>query len=153
MQMKRLSINLLIRTEITPESLDTKAGLNWQSSQAFPTSYFLNFSSRTMLGIYPVPNNSTSTGTVNYEYYAQAIDMVNSADVPFNAIVELFPYHHTLAYWAAARMAAIDGRLDLASYYTQIFMEGEDRMRREANFRPSYNPNAMPTSASNRSGP
>lgn len=153
LQMRRLTLKFLELQEITPEAIANKAGLSWETSQALPTNYFINFASRTNVGFYPVPGSSSSTGTVRLEYYAQETDLVASSDVPFNGIVEMQPYHDLLAYYAAYRMAAIDGRSDLAGLYRTEFYTGLERMKREALNRPSYRPGLSPSMGTTRVGP
>jgi len=152
MQVERLTYQYLELPEITPIALSNKAGRKWEIVQAFPTHYFIDFATRTKVGLYPVPG-AGSTDTVRIEYYAQATDMSGASDQPFNAIAELRPYHFMLAFYAAYRMAAIDGRSDLAALYRTEFYEGITRLRREGINRPSYRPGAHPAIRSTRIGP
>lgn len=152
-QMRRLTLRYLILNEVSPDYLDGRAGLTWETSSSLPTNYFIAFSSRTKIGFYPFPNNTSSTGTVRYEYFAQASDMSAITDEPFSGATEIDPYGYILAYYAAFRMAAIDGRADLAMLYRTEFYEGLDRMKREVLARPSYRPNIIPGSSGNKIGP
>ena len=153
LQMRRLGLRYLDLSEITLESLDNKAGLQWETSGGLPTNYYVSFASRTKVGFYPFPDTSSSTGTVRYEYYAQATNLSAASDEPFGGDAELDPYHYILVYYAAARLAAIDGRVDLAVFYRTEFLEGIERMKREAMLKPSYRPSASPINRSNRVGP
>lgn len=153
LQMRRLSLRYLDLSEITQESLDNKVGLQWEVSGGLPTNYFISFASRTKVGFYPFPDTSSSTGTVRYEYYAQATNLSATTDEPFGGAAELDPYHYILAYYAASKIVAIDGRIDLAVFYRTEFLEGLERMKRESRNRPSYNPSAMPINRTNRVGP
>lgn len=140
LQVHRLSHDYYILPETTPEALDRTS--RWQETGAKPTHYLVNFSSRTKISLYPWPESSSSTGTVRYEYWAQATDMSADADEPFGGIAELDPYHYVLAYFAAAKMTAIDGRMTLAQIYLAEFRAGIERMKSEAKSRPSYRPGA-----------
>lgn len=153
LQISRVTLRHQEIGETTPEALAGKVGWNWFESKGLPSSYYINFSSRTKLAFYPWPNTTSSTGTVRYEYWAQSTDMSATTDQPWNSITELAPFHHALAYFAAARMAAIDGRPDLAVFYRTTFLEEVERMRREAKSRPSYRPSLQPGTPLNRTGP
>jgi len=153
MQIQRVTYQHLELPEITPIALSNKAGRKWQVTQAFPTHYFLNFSSRTLLGLYPVPGSSSDVDQIRVEYYAQATDLTSASDHPFGGITELIPYHYMLAFYAAFRLSALDGRSDLAGLYRLEFYEAVVRMRREGVNRPSYRPGAQPAIRSTRIGP
>ncbi|MDI6774018.1 MAG: hypothetical protein QME60_01285 [Verrucomicrobiota bacterium] len=139
--------------ETTPEALAGKVGWNWIEAKGQPTSYYINFSSRTKIAFYPWPDTGQSTGTVRYEYWAQTTNMKATTDEPFGGTAEFNPHHHFLAYYAAGHMAAIDGRADLAGLYLGLFKDGLDRFRREINDRPSYRPGLTPGMPLNRTVP
>lgn len=153
LQMRRLTLRYQELEEQTPESLANRVGLEWETSGGLPTNYFINFSSRTKVGFYPFPDTVSSTGTVRYEYYASPTDLSASSDEPFGGSNELDQYHYLLVYYAAYRMAMIDGRQDLGVLYRTEFYEGIERMKREALARPAYRPAAMPINRTNRVGP
>lgn len=148
LQINRVTLDWQILYETTPEAQDRSA--EWQLVGAEPTHYYIHFASRTKIGFYPFPDTSGNTGTVRFEYWAQATDLSADADVPFNAITELIPYHYALAQYAAAHMAAIDGKGGLASLYLTEYRATIERMKSEAKSRPSYRPGA---SASNTGPP
>lgn len=152
-QMRRLTLRYLELEEATPESIANRAGLSWENSTGLPTNYFINFASRTKVGFYPWPDSVSSTGTVRYEYFASPTALSASSDEPFGGDAELDQYHYLLAYYAAYRMAMIDGRQDLGVLYRTEFYEGLERMKREALARPAYRPSAMPINRTNRLGP
>lgn len=140
LQVYRVTLDNDVLDETTPEALDRQD--RWQETGAEPTHYFIHWASRTKMGVYPWPESVSSTGTVRYEYYAQVTDLSAAGDVPFNSITELAPYHDALAYYAAARMTALDGRTDLAVLYMAEYRAGVERMGREARMRPVYRPSA-----------
>jgi hypothetical protein len=140
-QMYRLSSDYQTLPEITPEALDKSS--NWAESTGEPTHYFMNWSSRTKVGFYPFPNSTSSTTTIRYDYMATVPDLSGDSDVPFNSITEMLPYGYAIAYFAAARMTAIDGRLDLSTLYRAEFSAIVAKMAQEARARPSYRPSAV----------
>lgn len=140
LQMSRVSLNYDVLDEVTPEALDKTDG--WQETGSLPTHYFINFATRTKIGMYPFPSSSSSTGTLRYDYFAMAQDLSADADVPFNGITEMAPYHYMLVYFTAARVAIMDGRDGLATYFLTEYRAGMERMKNEAKSRPSYRPGA-----------
>ena len=95
---------------------------------------------------YPFPADSSSTGTVKVEYFAQADDLDSDSDVPFNGVREFYSLHYILSYCAAARMAAIDGQVNLIPIYQQIYVQGLSRLASVALSRPSNSPSISPGS-------
>lgn len=140
--IKRVTWRNRVLSEKSPVSLDQTK--EWETISGTPLNYFMTFSSRTMIGIYPFPADSTSTGTVKVEFFAQADDLSASSSVPFNGIREFYPIHSVLAYCAAARMAAIDGQANLIPFYQQIYTQGVIRLAGVAMARPSNNPSISP---------
>jgi hypothetical protein len=125
--------------EKSPAKLDL-ASIQWEIETGIPINFFINFSSRTMVGFYPYPVTNTSTATVIVEYFAQATTLV-SASIPYNAIEELYPFHSMLSYFAAARMLEIDGLMGLADRYTQKYYLLRSNFGEYCRARPTYYPN------------
>lgn len=140
LQISRVKLQYDFLPEKTPAGLDRTD--RWEEVGSRPTNYFINFASRTLLGFYPFPNSTSSTGTITYDYYAQATDLSSDSDEPFGGDTELDPHSYTLAYYAAAHMSAIEGKTSLAAFYLALYKAGVERMRREAKSRPSYRPGA-----------
>lgn len=140
LQISRVKLEHDFLPEKTPEGLDRTD--RWEEVGSRPTNYFINFASRTLLGFYPFPDSVSSTGTITFDYYAQATDLSSDSDEPFGGSTELDPHGYTLAYYAAALMVAIDGKTALATLYIALYKAGVERMRREAKSRPSYRPGA-----------
>lgn len=145
---RRVTWRNRVLTEKSPNNLDLTK--EWESVSGTPQNYFITFASRTMVGIYPYPADSTSTGTIKLEFYAQADDLSATSDVPFNGIREFYPLHHILSYCAASRMAAIDGQTNLAGFYLQVYSQGLSRLASTAMARPS---NAVSITPGNPGGP
>jgi len=140
--IKRVTWRNRVISEKSPVSLDSTK--EWETISGTPQNYFITFASRTMIGIYPYPADSTSTGTVKVEFFAQADDLTTDASVPFNGVREFYSLHSILAYCAAARMAAIDGQANLIPFYQQIYTQGVLRLAGVAMARPSNNPSFSP---------
>jgi len=143
LQLYRARIKNQRLDELSILALDKK-GDKWEETTGQPTNYFVDFTSRTKIGMYPWPADSSSTGTVTVDYFSQAIDLSSAGDVPYNSITEMYPYHYALSYYAAARMCALDARTDLAAFYLQSFNQALQKMSEEAKSRPSYSPNLSP---------
>jgi len=144
--VKRVTWLNRVLTEKSPTALD--ATKEWETVSGAPQNYFVTFASRTLIGIYPYPADSTSTGTVKVEFYAQADDLSSSTDQPFNGVREFYPLHHLLAYCAGSRLAAIDGQNDLAGYYLQVYSQTLSRLADISTTRPSYHPSISPSRGS-----
>ena len=149
--LKRVTWRNRVLTEISPTKLDMTK--EWEEVSGAPQNYFMTFASRTVIGIYPFPADSTSTGTVKVEFYAQADALSATTDQPFNGVREFYPVHHALAYCAASRTAAIDGQNDLAAYYLQVYVQTLSRLASLATARPSYLPSFSPTRDASPQGP
>lgn len=146
--VKRVTWRNRVLTEKSPVALDQTK--EWETVSGTPQNYFITFASRTSIGIYPFPADSTSTGTVKVEYFSQADDLTADSSVPFNGVREFYSLHYILSYCAAARLAAIDGQVNLVPVYQQIYMGGLQRLAGVAMARPSNYPSVTP---GNPSGP
>lgn len=130
--------------EKSPVKLDT-ASTEWETVTGSPINYFINFSSRTKIGIYPYPVTGSSTESVKVEYYAQAEEMV-SGSTPFNGIAEFTPFQQMLSFYAAAEMGYIDGLIAQADRYMQRYAVYRQQFNDYCRARPGYFPNANVTS-------
>ena len=124
--------------EKSPAKLD-QASSEWETETGDPVNFFINFASRTKIGIYPYPVTNTTTETVKVEYYAQAAELTTS-DTPFNAITEFAPFHSMLSYYAASVMGYIDG-LAQADRYFQRYAINRQQLNDYCRARPGYFPN------------
>ena len=140
--VKRVTWRGRVLTEKSPVALDQTK--EWETISGTPQNYFITFASRTMIGIYPFPADSSSTGTVKVEFYAQANDLSADSDVPFNGIREFYSLHYILTYCVAARLAAIDNQANLIPLYQQIYIQGLARLAGVAMARPSNNASITP---------
>lgn len=140
----RVTIGYKYIPQQTPAALDGKSR-GWESASGYPTYYFINFTSRSLVGFAPWPAQASDTDTVKVEFSIAPTDMALSGDLPFNGINELQVYDHMLAYYAASQMAAVDGRLDQAKAYMDIFTANLSTFEKGCLANPSYLPSAVAT--------
>lgn len=126
--------------EKSPVKLDT-ASTEWETVTGSPINYFINFSSRTKIGIYPYPVTNTSTEAVKVEYYAQA-DEMTSGSTPFNGIAEFTPFQQMLAYYAVASMNYIDGLNGVGDRNFSRYIAYRNAFNDYCRARPSYSPSS-----------
>ncbi len=137
----RLTRSFQVLDEKSIQALDKQQ--EWQRVGGLPVSYFVNHSSRTLIGFYPFPNSSTSTGTIRMEYSAQATDLASDTDSIFNGIVELQPYGYLDAMYCAYRASLIDSQTAQAQAYYAEYRRGSDMLAGDAFSRPNYRPGAV----------
>lgn len=140
MQIDRVTSDDQRLEEKSPAKLDL-TNTEWETVTGDPLNFFINFASRTKIGIYPYPVTNTSTETVKVEYYAQAYDMGTSS-TPFNGITEFTPFHQMLIFYASAEMGYIDGLLGQADRYFQRYAIYRQQLNDFCRARPGYFPNA-----------
>lgn len=138
---RRVTRSNLSLTEMTPAALDGRSR-GWETASGKPVYYWVNWSSRGLVGFSPFPAQSTDTDTVKMDYFAMTSDMSSDSDTPFNGIAEFVDYHQMLSYYAAARMTAIDGRVALTQLYVQIYELMLKSMSDHCKARPNYLPSA-----------
>lgn len=137
----RLTRSYQVLAEVSIQALDKQ--LQWQTVAGLPINYFINHSSRTLIGFYPFPGTANSTGTIRMEYTAQATDLSSDSDVPFNSIVELQPYTYLIAFYCAYRASLVESQAIQAQAYYAEFKRGSDMLASDAFSRPSYRPGAV----------
>ncbi len=142
--MERLTIGAKYIQEMSPGALDGRSRA-WEAASGYPTYYFINWSSPTMVGFAPFPMLSTDTDTIKMEYDVQATDLVNGTDNPFNGVTQMQDYHHALAYFAAAMMSAIDGQAGRQQAYQGVYTGMVGAMAKRCLERPNYLPSATGT--------
>jgi len=117
--VKRLLSDSMKLDEKSPEKLD-KLSSEWETVTGTPFNYYINFSSRTKIAFYPVPDSVSSTTTIKIEYFARADTMILTS-TPFNGITEFNSFHNMLSYYAAAQMLYIDGSVTVGDRYMQRY--------------------------------
>lgn len=141
LNITRVTIGTKWIQEMSPAALDGRSR-GWEAASGYPTYYFVNFSSRSLIGFAPWPAAATDTDTVKVEFDIQANDLVNSTDIPFNGVLELQDYHHALAYFAAGMMAAVDEHPSQSTAYLGIFVNEVKMMNSHCVERSNYFPSA-----------
>lgn len=142
--MERLTIGYKYIQEMSPAALDGRSR-GWQTSSGYPTYYFINFSTPSMIGFAPWPAQAADTDTIRIEYDVQPTDMVNNTDSPFNGLTKMTDYHHSLAYFTAAMMSAIDGQAQRSKLYLDMYTAVIGSMAKTCLSRPAYLPSATGT--------
>ncbi len=137
----RLTRSYQVLPEVSIQNLDKS--LQWQTVAGLPINYYVNHSSRTLIGFYPFPNSTSSTGTVRVEYTAQATDLSSDSDLPFNSVTELQPYAYLISFYCAYRASLIDSQIAQAQAYYAEFKRGSDMLASDAFSRPNYRPGAV----------
>lgn len=115
----------------------------WEEVAGLPTDYFIHFASRTKMGFYPFPDDSSSTGTIRVDYIATATDLASDSDQPFDGIQELQPYGFSLSLYCGYRASLIDGMFNMATGYSQEYERALSRIAEESLSRPAYKPGAI----------
>lgn len=151
MAVKRVLWEGRLLEEKSPQALDRTK--EWEEVEGTPQYWFVSFASRTLIGIQPIPADSSSTGTVKVEYATQPTDLSADADVPFLGVKEFYAHHHLLTYCAAGRLALVMGRSDLAPLYIQLYQTSLPRLAMAAAARPSYSPAVTPATPGGAGGP
>lgn len=141
LSVERLTRSYQVLKEESIKSLDKQQ--QWQTVAGLPISYYINHSSRTLIGFYPFPNTTTSTGTIRLEYNAVATELSGDSDQPFNAIPELQPYGYYLSVYCAYRASLIDSMAVQAQAYYAEYKRGSDMLSSDAFARPNYRPGAV----------
>lgn len=137
----RLTRSYQLLPEVSIKNLDKSQ--QWQTVGGLPVNYFVNHSSRTLIGFYPFPSTSSSTGTIRMEYAAQATDLSADSDQPFNGVSELQPYAYLLSFYCAYRASVIDSKVAQSQAYYAEFKRGSDMLASDAFSRPNYQPGAV----------
>lgn len=127
--------------ELSPAALDARSR-GWETASGSPTYYFVNFSSRGLVGFATFPQTAADTDTVKVDYYANANELVNNTDVPFNGIGELSEYQYALTYYAAAIMSAIDGLQSQSQGFMSVYTAEVATMKKNCMDRPNYLPSS-----------
>jgi hypothetical protein len=140
--VRRLTRDSLELKEMTPAALDGRSR-GWEQAGGIPTYYFINFSSRGLLGFAPVPAVAGDTSTIKVEYFADATVMSSDSSVPYNSIAELTAFQPMLAYYAAYVMTNLDGKPTIAASYLQMYQSYLKLMTDKCVNRPNYLPSLV----------
>lgn len=142
--IERLTIGGKSIPQMTPAALDSQS-LGWEYASGYPNRYFINFSSRGLVGFAPWPAQATDTDTIKVDYDVQANDLSSSSDYPYNGINELQDYQHALAYWAAAIIEQVDQQPQRSQPYLTIYAAVGVQMKAKCRDLTNYKPGASGT--------
>lgn len=113
---------------------------SWELSTGVPIYYFQDYAQSNQIGFYPFPVNATSTTTIKIIYSSQGTDLVNMADIPFNAESRYVSYHDLLIFYPAYRIFLIEGEADKATAYRQEYESRLVVMEQAIGKKPNYLP-------------
>lgn len=140
-EITRVTIGQKYIPQQSVAALDGKSR-GWEAATGYPTYYFINFSSRSLIGFAPFPATATDTDTIKVEFNIAPTDMVLTTDLPFNGISELQVYDHMLAYYAAAIMAQVNDMSEQAKDYMSIYTSLLTTMSQKCMVQGQYLPSA-----------
>ena len=131
---------------------------NWEQSRGQPTEYLItpatssNVSSTVTVRIsyIPIPSNNTSTGTITLRYNSEAAELTADSDIPFEARRELYQYHYAIVHYVVFRLKILDGIMDEASTYSNLYNVELSIMKDRYDISPNYNPGIKAGSGANR---
>lgn len=142
MMIRRVTRDSLAIQELSPAALDGRSAM-WETTSGLPTYYFTNFSTRSMIGFAPFPNMVVDTATISVEYIAYSPNMTLDAQVPFEGIKELSPYHPALSFYAAYKASIVDERYDKAKVFMDSYSALVDLMKTQCVNRINYLPSMI----------
>lgn len=130
--------------EVTEKSL-WQDNPDYERQSGQPFSYFVRQSTAAtdyelQIAFLPVPSSSTATGTARIDYYNQATSLTGNADVPFDGILALYPYHYALVYGTVARLKLLDAEPEDAKNYMTLYTASVQLMKDRLGAMPNYNP-------------
>lgn len=146
MGVKRITLDALSLPEMSMSGLDGRSQ-GWELASGRPTYYFVNFSrmnsTNTALGFAPWPFQSNDTGTIKMEYVATG-DMTSSTTSYTGTWPQSYMYLTEFGqiYYAASKMADIDGRFDDSKQFYGEFAWAMGQLDKFCRFRPNYTPSA-----------
>lgn len=132
-------------TGVTEQSvLDSNPDFE-RSSKGTPVQYFIRQSKTAgdtamEIAYLPVPQSSSSTGTVRVDYVVQPTDMDDDADVPFNGLRHLYPHHMAIVWGTTLRIKLLEGKTDEAELYSQLYDRSIQILRDSVGKLPDYRP-------------
>ncbi len=137
----RVTISSRTLTQVSISGLDQE-GMNWTIATSTPTKYYVTPHSNPTnyrIGFNPKPS-TTSVNSVQMFYYQQATDLSADSDVPFAGRFQYVPYHPALIDYAAAIGWLVQGRMDLAKPFFDLYVGQVEIAKRNLGFMPDFNP-------------
>ena len=127
--------------QTTKTQLD-KQTQSWENSEGEPLKYFVDYSSRTSIGLYPVPSTTTETGYLTVEYIATGVDLAET-DTPYIGYTDMFQFQRYLTYYAVYNMMLVDG-LPSYQFFFNEYIRNRSLMFEQCKIRPGYRPQMIP---------
>ena len=129
-----------------PFSFLDEAGRAWINEPGgTPREYYVRTDSsvvanvsRESIGFHPV---STFTASAIIQYAQQPSDLVSASDIPFSGNNRLYPYHQSLAFYAAFSGYMALGMKEEAMLYFQLYTASAGDLDGNNSSRTLFNPN------------
>lgn len=131
-----------ILKEVTLKGLGS-SNSNWAKDSGIPNQYYVDLatsSTQPAVAFIPIPGTASSTGTVNYWYFAKVSTMSSDTDVPFNGRSNLSFYHIGLVYHAAMRIKALEKKPNDVTFFSQLFVQIITELKERLGTMPNYKP-------------
>lgn len=90
-----------------------------------------------------IPVQPTSTGTVSVDYYYSAPDFTSETEVLFNGQSDIVPFHDIVIYGVTFKILLIEGKLQEAAAYQQLYNDKLSIMMRRFQSNPDYAPSII----------
>lgn len=118
---------------------------NYEAQRGPPSDYFVRntvkTSTETQIAFIPV--QTTSTGTVNVEYYYSAPDLSSDTDIPFDGQGDMAPFHDILVYGVSTKIKTIEAMTSEAQVYQQLYSDKLNIMMNRFRSNPNYSPSII----------
>lgn len=115
----------------------------WERQTGPPMNYMVRSSTDSGLSLemafIPIAT-SASTGTANVTYYKQATEMTSDSDILLDGDYTLVPYHNSVVYSAAMNIQIIEGNVQMAQSYSQLYQAMVAAMKSRLGEMPDYSP-------------
>jgi hypothetical protein len=117
--------------------------INWRTQGGKPAYYYVDASSSSsnlIVSFIPIPNSTTSTGTVTMQYFSSISSMTDDSDLPFDGKKNLETYDDVIVFYATIRIKGIERKFDDANFYTTLYTAMLSDMRSRLGMMPNYKP-------------
>lgn len=148
-EIARVDKDYQLLDEVSVDKLDSdNNGSKWQNQGGVPLKYFQDSTRIDSLGFYPYPSGTASTGTVHVYYVRKPTDLSADSDIPFESIDRYLSYNDLLVYYPCIRIFMIEGDVNKATFYSQIYETRIQALKEKA----GSTPNFIPSFSGTRSG-
>lgn len=142
--IRRVTLNGRSLEETTVIALDSEFnGSAWFLTGGVPRRY--HQASGVLIGLYPFPNSSSSTGTLSVFYFSAPTDLSNDSDEIFNGSGRLFIYGDLLTSYTCYRVYLLEGEIEKSTLSRQEYESRLLVMKNNVGKRPNYNPSLSGT--------